>query len=140
MESIILPFSYEDKQEELSFKAYSDLLKSTFKSIAWQVWKKDFDQKIFEKNLKFYDFSDTINQEHLDYLLFEEKLLYEVFTIVDTETFLDLDKILLEKILSWELKICFVNWPDKVAILNRWLSVSNKVENILIQYNILKLK
>jgi len=133
MESIILPFSYEDKQEELSFKAYSDLLKSTFKSIAWQVWKKDFDQKIFEKNLKFYDFSDTINQEHLDYLLFEEKLLYEVFTIVDTETFLDLDKILLEKILSWELKICFVNWPDKVAILNRWLSVSNKVENILIQ-------
>lgn len=95
--------------------------------------KKDFDQKIFEKNLKFYDFSDTINQEHLDYLLFEEKLLYEVFTIVDTETFLDLDKILLEKILSWELKICFVNWPDKVAILNRWLSVSNKVENILIQ-------
>lgn len=60
MESIILPFSYEDKQEELSFKAYSDLLKSTFKSIAWQVWKKDFDQKIFEKNLKFYDFSDTI--------------------------------------------------------------------------------
>lgn len=34
MESIILPFSYEDKQEELSFKAYSDLLKSTFKSIA----------------------------------------------------------------------------------------------------------
>jgi hypothetical protein len=50
--------------------------------------------------LKFYDFSDTINQEHLDYLLFEEKLLYEVFTIVDTETFLDLDKILLEKILS----------------------------------------
>lgn len=133
MESIILPFSYEDRQEELSFKAYSDLLKSTFKSIAWQVWKKDFDQKIFEKNLKFYDFSDTINQEHLDYLLFEEKLLYEVFTIVDTETFLDLDKILLEKILSWELKICFVNWPDKVAILNRWLSVSNKVENILIQ-------
>lgn len=133
MESIILPFSYEDKQEELSFKAYSDLLKSTFKSIAWQVWKKDFDQKIFEKNLKFYDFSDTINQEHLYYLLFEEKLLYEVFTIVDTETFLDLDKILLEKILSWELKICFVNWPDKVAILNRWLSVSNKVENILIQ-------
>ena len=133
MESIILPFSYEDKQEELSFKAYSDLLKSTFKSIAWQVWKKDFDQKIFEKNLKFYDFSDTINQEHLDYLLFEEKLLYEVFTIVDTETFLDLDKILLEKILSWELKICFVNWPDKVAILNRWLSVTNKVENILIQ-------
>lgn len=133
MESIILPFSYEDKQEELSLKAYSDLLKSTFKSIAWQVWKKDFDQKIFEKNLKFYDFSDTINQEHLDYLLFEEKLLYEVFTIVDTETFLDLDKILLEKILSWELKICFVNWPDKVAILNRWLSVSNKVENILIQ-------
>jgi len=133
MESIILPFLYEDKQEELSFKAYSDLLKSTFKSIAWQVWKKDFDQKIFEKNLKFYDFSDTINQEHLDYLLFEEKLLYEVFTIVDTETFLDLDKILLEKILSWELKICFVNWPDKVAILNRWLSVSNKVENILIQ-------
>ena len=133
MESIILPFSYEDKQEELSFKAYSDLLKSTFKSIAYQVWKKDFDQKIFEKNLKFYDFSDTINQEHLDYLLFEEKLLYEVFTIVDTETFLDLDKILLEKILSWELKICFVNWPDKVAILNRWLSVSNKVENILIQ-------
>ena len=133
MESIILPFSYEDKQEELSFKAYSDLLKSTFKSIAWQVWKKDFDQKIFEKNLKFYDFSDTINQEHLDYLLFEEKLLYEVFTIVDTETFLDLDKILLEKILSWELKICFVSWPDKVAILNRWLSVSNKVENILIQ-------
>ena len=133
MESIILPFSYEDKQEELSLKAYSDLLKSTFKSIAWQVWKKDFDQKISEKNLKFYDFSDTINQEHLDYLLFEEKLLYEVFTIVDTETFLDLDKILLEKILSWELKICFVNWPDKVAILNRWLSVSNKVENILIQ-------
>ena len=133
MESIILPFSYEDKQEELSFKAYSDLLKSTFKSIAWQVWKKDFDQKIFEKNLKFYDFSDTINQEHLDYLLFEEKLLYEVFTIVDTETFLDLDKILLEKILFWELKICFVNWPDKIAILNRWLSVSNKIENILIQ-------
>ena len=133
MESIILPFSYEYKQEELSLKAYSDLLKSTFKSIAYQVWKKDFDQKIFEKNLKFYDFSDTINQEHLDYLLFEEKLLYEVFTIVDTETFLDLDKILLEKILSWELKICFVNWPDKVAILNRWLSVSNKVENILIQ-------
>ncbi len=133
MESIVLPFSYEDKQEELSLKVYSDLLKTTFKSIAWQVWKKDFDQKIFEKNLKFYDFSDTINQEHLDYLLFEEKLLYEVFTIVDTETFLDLDKILLEKILSWELKICFVNWPDKVAILNRWLSVSNKVENILIQ-------
>ncbi len=133
MESIILPFSYEDKQEELSLKAYSDLLKSTFKSIAWQVWKKDFDQKIFEKNLKFYDFSDTINQEHLDYLLFEEKLLYEVFTIVDTETFLDLDKILLEKILFWELKICFVNWPDKIAILNRWLSVSNKIENILIQ-------
>lgn len=65
MESIILPFSYEDKQEELSLKAYSDLLKYTFKSIAWQVWKKDFDQKIFEKNLKFYDFSDTINQEHL---------------------------------------------------------------------------
>lgn len=95
--------------------------------------KKDFDQKIFEKNLKFYDFSDTINQEHLDYLLFEEKLLYEVFTIVDTETFLDLDKILLEKILFWELKICFVNWPDKIAILNRWLSVSNKIENILIQ-------
>jgi len=126
MESIILPFSYEDKQEELSLKAYSDLLKSTFKSIAYQVWKKDFDQKIFEKNLKFYDFSDTINQEHLDYLLFEEKLLYEVFTIVDTETFLDLDKILLEKILFWELKICFVNWPDKIAILNRWLSVSNK--------------
>jgi len=30
MESIILPFSYEDKQEELSLKAYSDLLKSTF--------------------------------------------------------------------------------------------------------------
>ena len=133
MESIILPFSYEDKQEELSLKAYSDLLKSTFKSIAWQVWKKDFDQKIFEKNLKFYDFSDTINQEHLDYLLFEEKLLYEVFTIVDTETFLDLDKILLEKILFWELKICFANWPDKIAILNRWLSVSNKIENILIQ-------
>lgn len=133
MESIILPFSYEDKQEELSLKAYSDLLKSTFKSIAYQVWKKDFDQKIFEKNLKFYDFSDTINQEHLDYLLFEEKLLYEVFTIVDTETFLDLDKILLEKILFWELKICFVNWPDKIAILNRWLSVSNKIENILIQ-------
>lgn len=133
MESIILPFSYEDKQEELSLKAYSDLLKYTFKSIAWQVWKKDFDQKIFEKNLKFYDFSDTINQEHLDYLLFEEKLLYEVFTIVDTETFLDLDKILLEKILFWELKICFVNWPDKIAILNRWLSVSNKIENILIQ-------
>ena len=133
MESIILPFSYEDKQEELSLKAYSDLLKSTFKSIAWQVWKKDFDQKIFEKNLKFYDFSDTINQEHLDYLLFEEKLLYEVFTIVDTETFLDLDKILLEKILFWELKICFVNWRDKIAILNRWLSVSNKIENILIQ-------
>lgn len=133
MESIILPFSYEDKQEELSLKAYSDLLKSTFKSIAWQVWKKDFDQKIFEKNLKFYDFSDTINQEHLDYLLFEEKLLYEVFTIVDTETFLDLDKILLEKILFWELKICFVNWPDKIAILNKWLSVSNKIENILIQ-------
>ena len=95
--------------------------------------KKDFDQKIFEKNLKFYDFSDTINQEHLDYLLFEEKLLYEVFNIVDTETFLDLDKILLEKILFWELKICFVNWPDKIAILNRWLSVSNKIENILIQ-------
>ena len=133
MESIILQFSYEDKQEELSLKAYSDLLKSTFKSIAYQVWKKDFDQKIFEKNLKFYDFSDTINQEHLDYLLFEEKLLYEVFTIVDTETFLDLDKILLEKILFWELKICFVNWPDKIAILNRWLSVSNKIENILIQ-------
>lgn len=133
MESIILPFSYEYKQEELSLKAYSDLLKSTFKSIAYQVWKKDFDQKIFEKNLKFYDFSDTINQEHLDYLLFEEKLLYEVFTIVDTETFLDLDKILLEKILFWELKICFVNWPDKIAILNRWLSVSNKIENILIQ-------
>ena len=133
MESIILPFSYEDKQEELSLKAYSDLLKSTFKSIAYQVWKKDFDQKIFEKNLKFYDFSDNINQEHLDYLLFEEKLLYEVFTIVDTETFLDLDKILLEKILFWELKICFVNWPDKIAILNRWLSVSNKIENILIQ-------
>ena len=133
MESIILPFSYEDKQEELSLKAYSDLLKSTFTSIAYQVWKKDFDQKIFEKNLKFYDFSDTINQEHLDYLLFEEKLLYEVFTIVDTETFLDLDKILLEKILFWELKICFVNWPDKIAILNRWLSVSNKIENILIQ-------
>ena len=133
MESIILPFSYEDKQEELSLKAYSDLLKSTFKSIAYQVWKKDFDQKIFEKNLKFYDFSDTINQEHLDYLLFEEKLLYEVFTVVNIERVLDLDKILLEKILSWELKICFVNWPDKVAILNRWLSVSNKVENILIQ-------
>ena len=133
MESIILPFSYEDKQEELSLKAYSDLLKSTFKSIAWQVWKKDFEQKIFEENLKFYDFSDTINHEHLDYLLFEEKLLYEVFTIVDTETFLDLDKILLEKILFWELKICFVNWPDKIAILNRWLSVSNKIENILIQ-------
>ena len=133
MESIILPFSYEDKQEELSLKAYSDLLKSTFKSIAYQVWKKDFDQKIFEKNLKFYDFSDTINQEHLDYLLFEEKLLYEVFIIVDIETFLDLDKILLEKILFWELKICFVNWPDKIAILNRWLSVSNKIENILIQ-------
>ena len=119
MESIVLPFSYEDKQEELSLKVYSDLLKTTFKSIAWQVWKKDFEQKIFEENLKFYDFSDTINHEHLDYLLFEEKLLYEVFT--------------LEKILSWELKICFVNWPDKVAILNRWLSVSNKVENILIQ-------
>ena len=63
----------------------------------------------------------------------KEKLLYEVFTIVDTETFLDLDKILLEKILFWELKICFVNWPDKIAILNRWLSVSNKIENILIQ-------
>ena len=133
MESIILPFSYEDKQEELSLKAYSDLLKSTFKSIAYQVWKKDFDQKIFEKNLKFYDFSDTINQEHLDYLLFEEKLLYEVFTVVNIERVLDLDKILLEKILSWELKICFVNWPDKIAILNRWLSVSNKIENILIQ-------
>lgn len=133
MESIVLPFSYEDKQEELSLKVYSDLLKTTFKSIAWQVWKKDFEQKIFEENLKFYDFSDTINHEHLDYLLFEEKLLYEVFTVVNIKRVLDLDKILLEKILSWELKICFVNWPDKVAILNRWLSVSNKVENILIQ-------
>ena len=133
MESIVLPFSYEDKQEELSLKVYSDLLKTTFKSIAWQVWKKDFEQKIFEENLKFYDFSNTINHEHLDYLLFEEKLLYEVFTVVNIERVLDLDKILLEKILSWELKICFVNWPDKVAILNRWLSVSNKVENILIQ-------
>lgn len=133
MESIVLPFSYEDKQEELSLKVYSDLLKTTFKSIAWQVWKKDFEQKIFEENLKFYDFSDTINHEHLDYLLFEEKLLYEVFTVVNIERVLDLDKILLEKILSWELKIFFVNWPDKVAILNRWLSVSNKVENILIQ-------
>lgn len=133
MESIVLPFSYEDKQEELSLKVYSDLLKTTFKSIAWQVWKKDFEQKIFEENLKFYDFSDTINHEHLDYLLFEEKLLYEVFTVVNIERVLDLDKILLEKILSWELKICFVNWPDKGAILNRWLSVSNKVENILIQ-------
>ena len=47
MESIVLPFSYEDKQEELSLKVYSDLLKTTFKSIAWQVWKKDFEQKIF---------------------------------------------------------------------------------------------
>jgi|GEM_PF-3387037 hypothetical protein len=37
MESIVLPFSYEDKQEELSLKVYSDLLKTTFKSIAWQV-------------------------------------------------------------------------------------------------------
>ena len=111
MESIVLPFSYEDKQEELSLKVYSDLLKTTFKSIAWQVWKKDFEQKIFEENLKFYDFSDTINHEHLDYLLFEEKLLYEVFTVVNIERVLDLDKILLEKILSWELKICFVNWP-----------------------------
>lgn len=133
MESIVLPFSYEDKQEELSLKVYSDLLKTTFKSIAWQVWKKDFEQKIFEENLKFYDFSDTINHEHLGYLLFEEKLLNEVFTVVNIERVLDLNKILLEKILSWELKICFVNWPDKVAILNRWLSVSNKVENILIQ-------
>ncbi|ATU04932.1 hypothetical protein BKN14_00540 [Candidatus Gracilibacteria bacterium HOT-871] len=133
MESIVLPFSYEDKQEELSLKVYSDLLKTTFKSIAWQVGKKDFEQKIFEENLKFYDFSDTINHEHLDYLLFEEKLLYEVFTVVNIERVLDLDKILLEKILSGELKICFVNGPDKVAILNRGLSVSNKVENILIQ-------
>jgi hypothetical protein len=50
--------------------------------------------------LKFYDFSYTINHEHLDYLLFEEKLLYEVFTVVNIERVLDLDKILLEKILS----------------------------------------
>lgn len=133
MDSIVLPVLYEDSQEEFSFTAYSDLLKTTFKSIAWQVWKKDFDLKIFKQNLKFYRFSDTINCEHLNYLLSEEKLLYEVFIVTDIEKFLDLDKFLLEKILFWELKICFVNWPDKIAVLNREFSVSNKVKQILIQ-------
>lgn len=65
-------------------------------------------------------------------ILFEEKLLYEVFTIVDTETFLDLDKILLEKILSWETKIVMFDWGSRIAILeNKMPLTSIKVRNIL---------
>ncbi|PZM83265.1 hypothetical protein DLH72_03785 [Candidatus Gracilibacteria bacterium] len=121
-----------DFVDQYFYNRYFSKIEELFDFISFHL-KKGFPKKDFFDNVKFCNISyESFNIEHIDYLLFKEKFSYEVFQEIDYQDFFDLENITLEKILSGEIKICFFDDFNKIAILNKIFSFPEKIENILV--------
>lgn len=116
--------SYILKLYELFYDFYKNDLSDKYEKI------KIFNNFYLE-NIKFFEYNDIDNIEYLDYCLFIDKIPYEVFTSIDMEKFWKQDKILIDKIFYWDVKICFFDNFSKVAILTYNNTFSERINDIL---------
>lgn len=93
--------------------------------------KEKMFQKFYSENIKFFEYSDIENPDYLNYCLFINKKPYEIFASIWIKDFFLLDDALLEKIFSWEIKICIFDNFQKIAILNYTYTIPDKVEKII---------
>lgn len=122
-------------EDDVYLNIYNTRLNSLFVYISELVWK-DFDDKIISDNFSFWDYTiDAFNWEHMDYLLdINNEKWYEVFAEYSPWELINAsNKWVLNLILSWELRIAFIENYSKILLLNKTAKkeFSDKVWEIL---------
>lgn len=125
--SEIMKFS---EDSNIHFWEYFFKLQRIFKNISEKlkipVKKNIFDENLFLSKEAF----DAYNTEHLNFLLYENGIFYEVFASYKEEEFFKLDENIFKMILEWKLKITFLEDFSKIVILNE-NNFPEKIEKVI---------
>lgn len=125
--SEIMKFS---EDSNIHFWEYFFKLQRIFKNISEKlkipVKKNIFDENLFLSKEAF----DAYNTEHLNFLLYENWIFYEVFASYSEEEFFKLDENIFKMILEWKLKIVFLENFSKIVILNED-NFPEKIEKVI---------
>lgn len=112
------------------FGEYYFKMKKILKKIALKT-QTSLRIDIFRKNLELSSFSfDAYDTEHLNFLLYENGIFYEIFASYKEEEFFSLDEKILKNILQWKLKIVFLEDFSKIVILNED-NFPEKIEKVI---------
>ena len=121
-------------EDDVYLNTYNTRLNNLFVYMSELVWE-DYQDKVISDNFSFWDYTiDAFNGEHMDYFLDENNSWYEVFAEYDPwELIHSSNESVLKLILSWELRVAFINNYSKILLLNKSIQkkYSDKVSEIL---------
>ncbi len=121
-------------EDDVYLNTYNTRLNNLFVYMSELVWE-DYQDKVVSDNFSFWDYTiDAFNGEHMDYFLDINESWYEVFAEYKPwELISSSNESVLKLILSWELRIAFIDDYSKILLLNKSIKkeYSEKVSEIL---------
>lgn len=121
-------------EDDVYLNTYNTRLNNLFVYISELAWE-DYQDNVVSDNFSFWDYTiDAFNGEHMDYFLDENNSWYEVFAEYNPwELIHSSNESVLKLILSWELRVAFINNYSKILLLNKSIQkkYSDKVSEIL---------
>lgn len=121
-------------EDDVYLNSYNTRLKSLFVYMSELVWQ-DYEEKVISDNFGFGNYTiDAFNGEHMDYFLDINDSWYEVFSEYSPwELIHSSNNRVLKLILSWELRVAFIDDYSKILLLNKSIKkeYSDKVLEIL---------